>query len=429
MGITEVIAHAHGIYAKYRRLIAAIRQRRPVIAVLLGFPDGKLPPRQRRKTPPTSPSSYFVSPQLWAWKLQPPPLGAAAGLENAGHFRFFEAPVLQKPQCRRRIRRPPPPAELPPPRHLPRRLRRPRGGGGGGGGDPAEPLDCPPPRQRRWREIESQPPHLVESRPAALPARPVCAILPRLLPPSTANALPASPPAGSPPLPWHRPHGPSALHPPRRRRPSLRSTTPAPASWQAAPPPCRLRRHRPTLFVVIYRVSALTYRLGQAPRRIPPRSRPKKTPANRRPAQVAMANLIAGRRIVPELIQSSFTAAITAAAPPAPRRQRRARRTDRCPSRGFATRSGYPTHPAVTAIQRVPDAVLYLPPRKSNPARPLIRHKLRLINLVRSTIKQAVQDTPTSAVVLLGHVLHPPRRSRSRAACRTLPRLSDPRST
>ena len=47
-------------------------------------------------------------------------------------------------------------------------------------------------------------------------------------------------------------------------------------------------------FVVVYRVSALTYAIAKRLVKVP---------------HVAMANLIAGKRVVPELIQSECTAA------------------------------------------------------------------------------------------------------------------------
>ena len=47
-------------------------------------------------------------------------------------------------------------------------------------------------------------------------------------------------------------------------------------------------------FVVVYRVSALTYAIAKRVVKVP---------------HVAMANLIAGKRVVPELIQQDFTAA------------------------------------------------------------------------------------------------------------------------
>jgi lipid-A-disaccharide synthase len=67
MGITEVIRHLPQIYREYRKLKAAIRARRPDVAVLIDFPDIhlKLAEEFRRLGVPVI---FFVSPQLWAWK-------------------------------------------------------------------------------------------------------------------------------------------------------------------------------------------------------------------------------------------------------------------------------------------------------------------------------------------------------------------------
>ena len=67
MGITEVIAHMPHIYAQYRKLKAAIRRERPDVAILVDFPDVNLRLAEqlhRLKIPVV----YFVGPQLWAWK-------------------------------------------------------------------------------------------------------------------------------------------------------------------------------------------------------------------------------------------------------------------------------------------------------------------------------------------------------------------------
>jgi lipid-A-disaccharide synthase len=67
MGITEVIRHMPRIYGEYRRLVASIKQRRPDVAILIDFPDVNLRlARELRKL--NIPVVYFVSPQLWAWK-------------------------------------------------------------------------------------------------------------------------------------------------------------------------------------------------------------------------------------------------------------------------------------------------------------------------------------------------------------------------
>lgn len=67
MGITEVILHMPRIYGEYRKLKAAIRQERPDLAILIDFPDVNLSLARHLKRAGV-PVLYFVSPQLWAWK-------------------------------------------------------------------------------------------------------------------------------------------------------------------------------------------------------------------------------------------------------------------------------------------------------------------------------------------------------------------------
>ncbi len=67
MGITEVILHLPRIYRGYRRLKQSVQERRPDVAVLIDFPDihFKLAEEFHRLGVPVI---FFVSPQLWAWK-------------------------------------------------------------------------------------------------------------------------------------------------------------------------------------------------------------------------------------------------------------------------------------------------------------------------------------------------------------------------
>ena len=67
MGVTEILRHIPHIYASYRRLVRSIRQHRPDVAVLIDFPDVnfRLAKHLRRAGVPVI---WFVSPQLWAWK-------------------------------------------------------------------------------------------------------------------------------------------------------------------------------------------------------------------------------------------------------------------------------------------------------------------------------------------------------------------------
>jgi lipid-A-disaccharide synthase len=67
MGLTEILRHIPHIYASYRKLVASIRRERPDVAVLIDFPDVnfRLAKHLQRAGVPVV---WFVSPQLWAWK-------------------------------------------------------------------------------------------------------------------------------------------------------------------------------------------------------------------------------------------------------------------------------------------------------------------------------------------------------------------------
>ena len=67
MGITEVVRHLPRIYREFRKLKQSIHDRRPDVAILIDFPDihFKL---ARELHALGVPVIFFVSPQLWAWK-------------------------------------------------------------------------------------------------------------------------------------------------------------------------------------------------------------------------------------------------------------------------------------------------------------------------------------------------------------------------
>ena len=67
MGITEVVHHLPRIYREFRKLKAAIRRRPPTVAILIDFPDihFRLAALLHQLGVPVL---FFVSPQLWAWK-------------------------------------------------------------------------------------------------------------------------------------------------------------------------------------------------------------------------------------------------------------------------------------------------------------------------------------------------------------------------
>lgn len=67
MGITEILRHIPRILAGYRRLVRSIRVDRPDVAVLIDFPDVNFRLAKHLKRMGVT-VIWFVSPQLWAWK-------------------------------------------------------------------------------------------------------------------------------------------------------------------------------------------------------------------------------------------------------------------------------------------------------------------------------------------------------------------------
>ena len=67
MGITEILRHIPRIYREYRKLRRSLKTERPEVAVLIDFPDVNLG-LARRCRQLGIPVVFFVSPQVWAWK-------------------------------------------------------------------------------------------------------------------------------------------------------------------------------------------------------------------------------------------------------------------------------------------------------------------------------------------------------------------------
>ncbi len=67
MGITEILRHIPRILLSYRRLVRSIHAQRPDVAVLIDFPDVNFRLAKHLKRVGV-PVIWFVSPQLWAWK-------------------------------------------------------------------------------------------------------------------------------------------------------------------------------------------------------------------------------------------------------------------------------------------------------------------------------------------------------------------------
>jgi lipid-A-disaccharide synthase len=67
VGLVEVLRHIPRIYGEYRKLIRAARQRRPDLAILTDSPDFHLRIAKRLKRMGV-PVVYFIAPQVWAWR-------------------------------------------------------------------------------------------------------------------------------------------------------------------------------------------------------------------------------------------------------------------------------------------------------------------------------------------------------------------------
>ncbi len=67
VGLFEVLSHLPGIYREFHKLLAEVERRRPDVAVLIDFPDWnlRLAKQLHRRGIPVV---YYVSPQLWAWR-------------------------------------------------------------------------------------------------------------------------------------------------------------------------------------------------------------------------------------------------------------------------------------------------------------------------------------------------------------------------
>jgi lipid-A-disaccharide synthase len=298
MGITEVIRHMPHIYGEYRRLVASIKKRRPDIAVLIDFPDVNFRlARELKKL--NIPVIYFVSPQLWAWKRSR--LRWVQQRVNRMMVIFpFEEPFYRARHVDAQFVGHPL-AELP----LPTISRE----------DYAARHTLDPNKQwiaflpgSRVKEVRL---NLVEMVDMAMRFPLDCEYL---LP--VASTIDASWLAGyvqSFIEFWQTEVDPSLKTPKIVPVPDAREALHhARASIVASGTATVQAAVIGNPFVVVYRVSPLTFRLAKRLVRYPPEIPAQQDAHGNLP--IAMVNLIAGRRVVPELIQQQFTAANVAAA-------------------------------------------------------------------------------------------------------------------
>jgi len=287
MGITEVLRHLPRIYREFRRLKQSIRDRRSDVAVLIDFPDihFKLAEELHRLGVPVI---FFVSPQLWAWKKHRIKLVQKYIRKMLVIFPF-EEPFYREHGVQAEFVGHPL-AELP----LPAISREQFAAENGlnpqktwigllPGSRPKEIRDNLPEMLRAARELEGDYQFLVPLAPTLnAPQREEA----RRLVEINAAGLPG---AG---LPKGGLHGArlSVRLVDDSRTTLLHARAAVVASGTATVEAALIGNP----FVVVYRVSPLTYAIAKRVVTVP---------------HVAMANLIAGKRVVPELIQEDFTAA------------------------------------------------------------------------------------------------------------------------
>ena len=267
MGITEVILHMPHVYRQYRKLKASLRAERPDLAILIDFPDVNLSlaAELRRLQIPVV---YFVSPQLWAWKKW-----RVRGVKrNVSRmlviFPFEEAFYRAHGVAADFVGHPL--ADLDPPTVTREAFASENG------------LDA----SKFWvgllpgsraRELEANLPPMFEAA--------------RLLGPGYEYLLPVAPTLKEPQVQALAVQAKGAgVRVVQDARAVLQHARASVVASGTATVEAALIGNP---FLVVYRVSRITYAVAQRVVRV---------------AHIGMVNLIAGRRIVPELIQNDFTA-------------------------------------------------------------------------------------------------------------------------
>ncbi len=296
MGITEVLRHAPYIYSQYRKLIRAIRTEKPEVAVLIDFPDVNFR-LARQLAKQKIPVIWFVSPQLWAWKRRRLRWVQQRVSKMLVIFPFEEAFYRNRKVDAEFVGHPL--AELPLPT-IPREAYAAHNN-----------LDAEKPwiallPGSRWREIEANLPTMVEMacrHPQDCEyVLPVASTIDRKrLADFVAGWITHYPDKyggydASIPLPY--------IHLVADAREALfHARASVVASGTATVQAAVIGNP----FVVVCRVSAVTFKLAKSLVWYPPEVWPTEQGTDRDGnLPIAMVNLLAGRRIVPELLQERF---------------------------------------------------------------------------------------------------------------------------
>jgi lipid-A-disaccharide synthase len=282
MGITEVVRHLPRIYREYLKLRGSIRIHRPDIAILIDFPDIHF--RLAREFHRLGiPVIFFVSPQLWAWKKQRIKLVQKYVDKMLVIFPFEEPFYRERGVSAEFVGHPL--ADLEPPEISREQFAR------ESGLNPSRSWIGLLPGSRAKEIGDNLPQMLAAARiltlrgPRAAGTRKEFEFIIPLAP--TLNASQRKMLAG---LVKHHGDGLPVRLVDDARAALLHARASVVASGTATVEAALIGNP----FVVVYRVSPVTYEIARRVVKVP---------------YVAMANLIAGKMVVPELIQSSFTAA------------------------------------------------------------------------------------------------------------------------
>jgi lipid-A-disaccharide synthase len=282
VGLAEVVRHLPRIYARYRALLREIERRKPKAALLIDFPDFnfRLAKQLHKRGIPVV---YFVSPQLWAWRQSRLELVRKYVSKMLVIFPFEEQWYRERGVEAEYVGHPL--AELEPRRHGVADISKDR------------PIIALLPGSRVG-EIEAHIPEMVETmKRLGDEFRFVIPVASSLSEKLVAEAVDTAARAelhleryswrvqqGTPgpksPIHWYSRDAQAALC--HSRAAVVASGTATVEAALAGTP-----------FVVVYRLSDLTWKLGRRLVNL---------------EHFAMPNLIAGRRVVPELIQDDFTA-------------------------------------------------------------------------------------------------------------------------
>jgi lipid-A-disaccharide synthase len=263
IGITEILSHLPKIYSLFRHLIAEADKRKPDLAIVIDSPafNWRVARQMKKRGIPVV---YYVAPQFWAWRQ-----GRVRLIRDYIDKALVIFPFEEKFYCDRGVDATfvgHPLADLPHPAV--------------GRNDYAAQFHLDPAKHwitlmpgSRVKEVRMNLPTILEAAAQLGPdyefLLPVAPTLDRTFLQSLIHQTITLVPESLPAL-WHSRAGIIAS-----------GTATVEAAMMRTP------------FVMVYRVSLLTYMLGKPRVKVP---------------RFAMVNLIAGEQVVPELVQQDFTA-------------------------------------------------------------------------------------------------------------------------